>query len=442
MSNVDNMNLSLVSPDNNLGRYLDHIKKFPMLEAGEEYSLAKDWLEKQDTKAAHKLVTSHLRLVAKIAMGYRGYGLPIADLIAEGNIGMMHAVKKFDPEKGFRLATYAMWWIKASIQEYILRSWSLVKIGTTTAQKKLFFNLKKLKNQIAPRSEGELRDEHVTEIAKKLEKSLADNYSAFEKNIGMADGFQCTGVGINDLHHTANVTYNVLRGGIFFDNYTIKKNSFELFLQKRSKKTFEAYQTNINQLPDSFNIKDLLEFGDKLNKPSIRRLCREYLPLTLGRRHGDPSRPWNHFNFLTKDINGDPVLYFEGNWRDIFQNWEALGLSYPNSWESMVSIFLNATSADGYNPYRITSYGIDWEIIEPDDSWSHIGYWNDHQIIYLLKLLEVWKLIVLQLLMLTAQQIQSLLVVLLLRAMTLQCHLLLKDQSWAQQLRLVYLKLM
>jgi len=225
-------------------------------------------------------------------------------------------------------------------------------------------------------------------IKEELEKSLADNYNAFEKNIGMADGFQCTNINTNDLHHTANVTYNVLRGGIFFDNYTIQKNSFELFLQKRSKKTFKAYQTNISQLPNSFNIKDLIEFGDKLNKPSIRRLCREYLPLTLGRRHGDPSRPWNHFNILTKDINGQPVLYFEGNWRDIFQNWEALGLSYPNAWESMVSIFLNATSADGYNPYRITSYGIDWEVIEPDDSWSHIGYWNDHQIIYLLKLLE------------------------------------------------------
>ena len=225
-------------------------------------------------------------------------------------------------------------------------------------------------------------------IEDKLEKSLADNYNAFEKNIGMADGFQCTNIDMNDLHHTANVTYNVLRGGIFFDNYTIQKNSFELFLQKRSKKTFEAYQTNISQLPNSFTIRELIKFGDKLNKPSLRRLCREYLPLTLGRRHGDPSRPWNHFNILTKDVNGQPILYFEGNWRDIFQNWEALGISYPNSWESMVSIFLNATSADGYNPYRITSYGIDWEVIEPDDSWSHIGYWNDHQIIYLLKLLE------------------------------------------------------
>ena len=114
----------------------------------------------------------------------------------------------------------------------------------------------------------------------------------------------------------------------------------------------------------------------------------KYLPLTLGRRHGDPSRPWNHFNIITKDSDDLPVLYYEGNWRDIFQNWEALGLSYPYSWESMICIFLNATTADGYNPYRITSDGIDWEIIEPDDSWSHIGYWNDHQIIYLLKLLE------------------------------------------------------
>ena len=142
-----------------------------MLNAEEEYMLAKSWRERGDLKSAHKLVTSHLRLVARMAMGYRGYGLPVSELISEGNIGLMQAVKKFDPEKGFRLATYAMWWIKASIQEYILRSWSLVKIGTTTAQKKLFFNLKKLKNQIAPRSDGDLKDEHVAEIAKKLDVS-------------------------------------------------------------------------------------------------------------------------------------------------------------------------------------------------------------------------------------------------------------------------------
>ena len=178
------MNLSLVSPDNNLGRYLDHIKKFPMLEAGEEYLLAKDWLEKQDTKAAHKLVTSHLRLVAKIAMGYRGYGLPIADLIAEGNIGMMHAVKKFDPEKGFRLATYAMWWIKAAIQEFVLRSWSQVKIGTTASQKKLFFNLRKIKGKINALEDGDLTPGQVNQIATTLDVSEDDVVSMNRRMLG------------------------------------------------------------------------------------------------------------------------------------------------------------------------------------------------------------------------------------------------------------------
>ena len=152
-----------------LSLYLAQIKKFPMLDIEEEYMLAKNWKERGNLKAAHKLVTSHLRLVAKIAMGYRGYGLPVNELISEGNIGLMQAVKKFDPDKGFRLATYAMWWIKAAIQEYVLKSWSLVKMGTTTAQKKLFFNLKKLKNQIAPNQEGDLRDEHVDEISKRLD---------------------------------------------------------------------------------------------------------------------------------------------------------------------------------------------------------------------------------------------------------------------------------
>ena len=162
------MKFPVLSNEGGLAAYLDQIKKFPMLDAEEEYMLAKNWKSTGNIKSAEKLVTSHLRLVAKIAMGYKGYGLPLNEIISEGNVGLMQAVKKFEPEKGFRLATYAMWWIKASIQEYILRSWSLVKIGTTTAQKKLFFNLKKLKNQIAPRTEGDLRDEHVKDIAKKL----------------------------------------------------------------------------------------------------------------------------------------------------------------------------------------------------------------------------------------------------------------------------------
>ena len=152
-----------------LSVYLAQIKKFPMLDAEEEYMLAKNWRESGNLKSAHKLVTSHLRLVAKIAMGYRGYGLPVNELISEGNIGLMQAVKKFDPDKGFRLATYAMWWIKAAIQEYVLRSWSLVKMGTTTAQKKLFFNLKKIKNQIAPDQEGDLKKDQVDEISKRLD---------------------------------------------------------------------------------------------------------------------------------------------------------------------------------------------------------------------------------------------------------------------------------
>jgi len=184
LNSLDSTSVSLLSPDNNLGRYLDHIKKFPMLDADEEYVLAKDWLDKQDTKAAHKLVTSHLRLVAKIAMGYRGYGLPVADLIAEGNIGMMHAVKKFDPEKGFRLATYAMWWIKAAIQEFVLKSWSQVKIGTTASQKKLFFNLRKIKGKINALEDGDLSPNQVNHIAKTLDVAEDDVISMNRRMLG------------------------------------------------------------------------------------------------------------------------------------------------------------------------------------------------------------------------------------------------------------------
>ena len=164
-------NLPAISSEGSLTKYLSQIKKFPMLSAEEEYMLAKSWRDRGDLKSAQKLVTSHLRLVAKIAMGYRGYGLPVSELVSEGNIGLMQAVKKFDPERGFRLATYAMWWIKASIQEYVLRSWSLVKIGTTTAQKKLFFNLNKLKNKLSANNTGDLSYEHVNEISKRLNVS-------------------------------------------------------------------------------------------------------------------------------------------------------------------------------------------------------------------------------------------------------------------------------
>ena len=166
--------LSVMSPDGGLSRYLTEIRKFPMLAKDEEFMLAQRWKEHQDSEAAHRMVTSHLRLVAKIAMGYRGYGLPIGEVISEGNVGLMQAVKKFEPDKGFRLATYAMWWIRASIQEYILHSWSLVKIGTTAAQKKLFFNLRRLKGQIQAIEEGDLTPEHVAKIAKELDVPESD----------------------------------------------------------------------------------------------------------------------------------------------------------------------------------------------------------------------------------------------------------------------------
>ena len=161
-------NLPAATPEGGLNRYMQDIRKFPMLEAEEEYMLAKAWVERQDSAAAHKMVTSHLRLAAKIAMGYRGYGLPQAEVVSEANVGLMQAVKKFDPEKGFRLATYAMWWIRASIQEYVLRSWSLVKMGTTSGQKKLFFNLRKAKSKIGAYDDGDLRPEQITKIATDL----------------------------------------------------------------------------------------------------------------------------------------------------------------------------------------------------------------------------------------------------------------------------------
>jgi RNA polymerase sigma-32 factor len=189
------MQLPVLSSEGNLSIYLQEIKKFPMLTADEEYMLAKRYKEYGDTEAAHKLVTSHLRLVAKIAMGYRGYGLPVTDLISEGNVGIMQAVKKFDPERGFRLATYAMWWIRAQIQEYVLHSWSLVKIGTTAAQKKLFFNLKKLKNQLSSIDSGDLSPENAREIATRLNVKEAE---VLDMNNRLFSGDQSLNIQVGD----------------------------------------------------------------------------------------------------------------------------------------------------------------------------------------------------------------------------------------------------
>ncbi|WP_108261005.1 RNA polymerase sigma factor RpoH [Mangrovicoccus ximenensis] len=195
MSNYGN--LPAPSPEQGLNRYLQEIRRFPMLEPEEEYMLAKRWVEDQDTEAAHKMVTSHLRLAAKIAMGYRGYGLPQAEVISEANVGLMQAVKRFDPEKGFRLATYAMWWIRASIQEYILRSWSLVKLGTTSAQKKLFFNLRKAKARIGALEDGDLRPEHVRKIAEDLNVS-EDEVISMNRRLSSGDASLNATVGADD----------------------------------------------------------------------------------------------------------------------------------------------------------------------------------------------------------------------------------------------------
>ena len=193
----DYANLPAPSPEAGLNRYLQEIRRFPMLAPEEEYMLAKRWVDHQDTEAAHRLVTSHLRLAAKIAMGYRGYGLPQAEVISEANVGLMQAVKRFDPEKGFRLATYAMWWIRASIQEYILRSWSLVKLGTTSAQKKLFFNLRKAKNRIGALEEGDLRPEVVAQLAADLSVSEEDVIS-MNRRLAGADASLNVSVGTEE----------------------------------------------------------------------------------------------------------------------------------------------------------------------------------------------------------------------------------------------------
>ena len=230
-------------------------------------------------------------------------------------------------------------------------------------------------------------NESVNTIKNEIDKSVKQNHLLLKKYIGSSDGFQLTSSTNNNLHHTSNVLFNIMRGGIFVKNYDISKNDFISFLKKRNKLVYNSIKNDLNQLKENSDMFDLISFGKNKNTPSLLRLCYEYLPLTFGRRHGDPSRPWNQFNIKVTD--GDSVLYHhEGNWRDIFQNWEGLSISYPSSLESIICKFLNACTKDGYNPYRINKEGIDWEIVDEQDTWSHIGYWNDHQIIYLLKLLE------------------------------------------------------
>jgi len=224
---------------------------------------------------------------------------------------------------------------------------------------------------------------------KALEADIAAGVSALESYISMADGMQDTADAEMCVHHEANVLFNLMRGGIFADNNRIYVKDFVAFAKERNKAAgFEAEKL-VSGMGSETEYARLREITDRSGNPQIRRLFLEYLPLTFSRRHGDPSRPWNRFSIELKDASGSKKLNYQGNWRDIFQNWEALSLSYPEYLDSFIAKFLNATTCDGFNPYRITRSGIDWEVVEPDNPWSNIGYWGDHQVIYLAKLLEV-----------------------------------------------------
>ena len=231
-------------------------------------------------------------------------------------------------------------------------------------------------------------DKLIPTINNEVDESIDQNNRSLYKYIGSADGFQSSSSQNNNMHHTANVLFNIMRGGIFVDSYKINKSDFIDFLKIRNKYVFEKLKKTLIELPENSELKTLIRLGGDSKDISFLRLCYEYLPLTFGRRHGDPSRPWNQFNIKVSKGDSGVLYHYEGNWRDIFQNWEGLSISYPIALESMICKFLNACTRDGYNPYRINGGGIDWEVIDPDDTWSHIGYWNDHQIIYLLKLLE------------------------------------------------------
>ena len=229
-------------------------------------------------------------------------------------------------------------------------------------------------------------------LTKVLDEDIEQGTQKLKKLVAGADGIQLTSDVLNDTRHYSNVLFNIMRGGTFDENYKIEKNDFVAYLSNANKKVVESNSDFINALKDSFDIKELNQWLVYITDADLVRLAKEYLPLKFSRRHGDPSRPWNQFSINThSEIDGSKILDYEGNWRDIFQNWEALVYSYPDFLEGMIFKFLNATTFDGYNPYRVTKDGFDWETIEPDDPWSYIGYWGDHQIIYLLKFLEFYE---------------------------------------------------
>jgi hypothetical protein len=246
---------------------------------------------------------------------------------------------------------------------------------------------------------SELSQSDVVAVARRLSDRpslAADVHASIDQGsdrlariMASGDAFQTTAEENVATHHYANVLFNILRGGVFFDQYSLSASDIRRTIRSFNSAVYDANRAMLESLPNELKAIELLERVKKADDPQLERLCYEYLPITFGRRHGDPSRPWNQFAIRLRDEKGDPLLSYEGNWRDIFQNWEALALSFPEFIESMVAKFVNASTADGYNPYRITKEGIDWEVEDPEDPWSYIGYWGDHQIIYLQKLLEL-----------------------------------------------------
>jgi hypothetical protein len=226
-------------------------------------------------------------------------------------------------------------------------------------------------------------------IIEDIEADIALGSENLARIVSTSDGMQVTEDRLSANHHFSNVLFNVMRGGLFIDNYTVSKDDLIEFVKSFNNPVFEKFESFFQALEETFHYSDLIKAATSLGDAAVQRLCYEYLPLSFSRRHGDPSRPWNKFNIQVKKDDGSKLLNYEGNWRDIFQNWEALSLSIPNFVESMISKFVNASTADGYNPYRITKAGIDWEKPDPHDPWANIGYWGDHQIIYLLKFLEL-----------------------------------------------------
>ncbi|AEJ61784.1 hypothetical protein Spith_1521 [Spirochaeta thermophila DSM 6578] len=235
---------------------------------------------------------------------------------------------------------------------------------------------------------GSFLEKGRDEVRSALEGDIEAGMEELERIVGSADGFQCTASEAYDAHHYANVLFNVMRGGTFPSGYSLSRDDFSDFLRMRSRRLFEAHTSWFTSLPPQMDRERLLEEVERRGDPHLVRLAYEYLPLYFSRRHGDPSRPWNRFSIELKDEAGRPRLYYQGNWRDIFQNWEALSVSFPEFLEHMVVVFLNASSQDGHNPYRISRDGVEWEVPELENPWANIGYWGDHQIIYLLRLLE------------------------------------------------------